>query len=318
MNTKKCLAILFGLALMLGLGGQAAMACDTCGCSDKPAATQPSEGHDHSDKDHGHKHAEKKKCETCAKGEYCEKCEKKKAAAEGEKSKCETCAAGKPCTKCDAKKAAKAKGEKTICDGETCEKCEPVGKFEQVGVVQSLRGFFDAESKSAHEHNHDESGEALVDLILVTEKGVYHFIETPSNKAALSEIKPGDVIAAKGKIYNSGSMLFLDEAKLVEGKQVDVSKFKSAKGKEVELVGVNGCQCQLKMADLPHSCKLGHLHHLQDTKGNIYNYIPTGSAQELIKGKGGTHGQQVKVKATLLPGNTLEVKKAETVKKSEG
>ena len=73
--------------------------------------------------------------------------------------------------------------------------------------------------------------------------------------------------------------------------------------------GVNGCQCQLDVAELPHNCKLGHLHHVQDEKGRIFNYIPTDKSYDLIKGQKGTHGKKIKVEGIRLPGNSLLVTK---------
>jgi len=87
---------------------------------------------------------------------------------------------------------------------------------------------------------------------------------------------------------------------------VDTSKFSSAKGVASTLDGTNRCQCSLDLAGLPHSCTLGHLHHLQTDDGTLYHYMPVGSGPGYHAGRG-SHGARVKLDVLVLPGNNLQV-----------
>ena len=82
---------------------------------------------------------------------------------------------------------------------------------------------------------------------------------------------------------------------------VDLSRYEDEEGKEVTLRGANKCQCGLNVADLPHSCTLGHLHHLEADDGKIYNYLQYGDGKAAFLGDG-THFRNVEVKARVFPG----------------
>lgn len=56
---------------------------------------------------------------------------------------------------------------------------------------------------------------------------------------------------------------------------IDFGRLRSDPGRQVTLEGVNKYQCGLAVADLSHSCKLGHLHHLEADDGKIYHYLQT-------------------------------------------
>ena len=43
-------------------------------------------------------------------------------------------------------------------------------------------------------------------------------------------------------------------------------------GQSLALKGTNKCQCGLDVAELPHNCNLGHLHHLEADDGKTYHY----------------------------------------------
>ena len=77
---------------------------------------------------------------------------------------------------------------------------------------------------------------------------------------------------------------------------------------EITLRGANKCQCGLNVADLPHSCTLGHLHHLEADDGKIYNYLQYRDGKAAFLGHG-THFRNVEVKARVFPGQFLMVEK---------
>jgi hypothetical protein len=150
--------------------------------------------------------------------------------------------------------------------------------------------------------------------LLVTEAGVYAFLETPENKLALSEFKSNSPVSVKGSLLTTGNLIALDSVSILEqAPKIDLKKYREEKGKPVTLSGKNLCQCGLEVGGLPHSCQLGHLHHLQARDGKIYNYLPVGRGSELHQGKG-SHFQSVEVKARLFPGNLLLVDAAKVTR----
>jgi hypothetical protein len=72
--------------------------------------------------------------------------------------------------------------------------------------------------------------------------------------------------------------------------------------------GTNKCQCGLSVAELPHSCALGHLHHLEASDGKIYHYLQYGDGKSAFLGHG-THFMNVEVKARVFPGQFLLVER---------
>ena len=146
---------------------------------------------------------------------------------------------------------------------------------------------------------------------LVTAKGVYAFLETPENKKFLKDLKPGSPVHVEGKLLPSGRLLHIDA--LTAGKpdsavDSELERYKAEAGEEVTLRGANKCQCGLEVAGLPHSCTLGHLHHLEATDGKIYQYLPYGDGRAAFLGEG-THFKNVEVEARAFPGNFLLVQK---------
>ena len=89
---------------------------------------------------------------------------------------------------------------------------------------------------------------------------------------------------------------------------VDLARYEEEDGKEVTLRGTNKCQCGLNVADLPHSCSLGHLHHLEADDGKIYNYLQYGDGKSAFLGDG-THFKNVELKARVFPGQFLLVER---------
>jgi len=72
--------------------------------------------------------------------------------------------------------------------------------------------------------------------------------------------------------------------------------------------GANQCRCGLSLADTPHSCTLGHLHHLEDDDGMIYQYFQYGYGKSAFLGDG-THFKNVELRARVFPGQLLLVEK---------
>ena len=87
---------------------------------------------------------------------------------------------------------------------------------------------------------------------------------------------------------------------------IDFGRLRSDPGRQVTLEGVNKCQCGLAVADLSHSCKLGHLHHLEADDGKIYHYLQTEPSKQAFLGRV-AHFQPAGVTALLLPGQFLLV-----------
>jgi len=182
---------------------------------------------------------------------------------------------------------------------------EAVVPFEADGLLCQLSGFFAVEPPSVQ--TVPTPAPPLTDLILVTADGVYALLEHPANEAALKDLKAGDAVRVKGRHYVGGSLLLLaSAAKLDEAPEIDVEKFQKASGERLTLEGRNACQCALKLAGLPNSCRLGHLHHVQTAGGAIYHYIPWGRGVTLVRGRG-AHNRPVKLTVLLLPGNHLIV-----------
>ncbi len=181
--------------------------------------------------------------------------------------------------------------------------------FNERGVIVDVHSFFTAVDQSASELavvNESVAGKALV-----TEDGVYGFLETPENEKMLVNTRNGSVVQVKGKLLREGALLHVDalESK-TEVPLIDFARYRTDKGRQVALEGVNKCQCGLGVGDLPHSCKLGHLHHLETSEGQIYHYLQFARGQDFFLGKE-SHFKPVSVKARLLPGHYLLVSEAE-------
>ena len=188
-----------------------------------------------------------------------------------------------------------------------------VEDFEQDGVIVALHLFYKAtEAARKKQEDFKPGGPRIADLALVTDKGAFAFLETPQNQKVLAEIKPPQAVRAKGKLLTSGKLLHVDNLdkldKAPEG--VDLDKLSKAEPKPVSLEGTNKCQCGLKVGELPHSCKLGHLHHLETADGTIYNYLQFGLGKRLFLGKG-AHSKKTHVKGQLLPGHFVLVEEVD-------
>ena len=182
--------------------------------------------------------------------------------------------------------------------------------FEAHGVIVDIHSFFTAATADLKATPAVAHG-AVAGKALVAEDGVYAFLETPENEKLLAETGNGSVVQVKGKLLREGALLYL--ASLESKTQVpliDFARYRKDEGTLVELEGVNKCQCGLDVADLPHSCKLGHLHHLETADGRIYHYLQFARGQDFFLGKE-SHFKPVAVKARLLPGNYLLVSAAQ-------
>jgi len=181
--------------------------------------------------------------------------------------------------------------------------------FNERGVIVDVHSFFTAVDQSAADlvvANKSVAGKALV-----TEDGVFGFLETPENEKILMNTSNGSVVQVKGKLLREGALLHVDalESK-TQVPLIDFARYRTDKGREVVLGGVNKCQCGLDVGDLPHSCKLGHLHHLETAEGQIYHYLQFARGQDFFLGKE-SHFKPVSLKARLLPGHYLLVSEAE-------
>lgn len=185
-----------------------------------------------------------------------------------------------------------------------------VTPFHQDGLLVDVTTLFTLSGKPAANSAKLSSQQSEISRwALVTTSGVYAFLESPENQQFLAKSKPNIAVNIKGKLLISGSLLHIDSLSAAQEKPViDLKKYRDDKGTPVSLSGTNLCQCGLDVSDLPHSCKLGHLHHLQAADGKIYHYLPIGDGPTVFLGKG-SHFKKVEVQAKLFPGNFLLVER---------
>jgi len=131
----------------------------------------------------------------------------------------------------------------------------------------------------------------------------------PENQRALKGVKSGTSVRIKGRLLKAGALLHIDVlAASKAGTSVDLTRYVKEKGEEVTLRGANKCQCGLSVGDIPHSCTLGHLHHLEADDGKIYQYLQYGDGTSAFLGDG-THFKNVEMRARVFPGQFLLVEK---------
>jgi hypothetical protein len=186
----------------------------------------------------------------------------------------------------------------------------PVTPFESDGVVADVLELFPRAVKDVKKTDRVRAQTTLKEVAaraLVTKECVYAFLESPENQRFLKDVKPGTAVSVKGRVLVSGSLLHIDSlAKAKDDPGVDLARYEDEEGKEVNLRGTNKCQCGLKVAELPHSCTLGHLHHLEANDGKIYQYLQYGDGKAAFLGNG-THFKNIEVKARVFPGQFLMV-----------
>jgi hypothetical protein len=184
--------------------------------------------------------------------------------------------------------------------------------FEADGVVADVLQLFPCAIKDENKADRARAQSTLKEVAaraFVTKDSVYAFLETPENKKLLRDVKPGTAVHIKGRLLATGALLHIDSLAKAKGDPgVDLARYEDEEGKEVTLRGANKCQCGLDVADLPHSCTLGHLHHLEADDGKIYNYLQYGDGKAAFLGNG-THFKNVEVKARVFPGQFLLVER---------
>ena len=188
------------------------------------------------------------------------------------------------------------------------ETAQKVADITMIGIVVDVQTFFDA----AKDQKEQSKGAADIcsSRALVTDRGVYAFLESTGNADRLGPAAIGSTVKVTGKLLIAGALLQLETLEPVTNPPaIDLAKFSKAPGKPVTIAGRNLCQCGLQLNGLPHSCKLGHLHHLQANDGKIYHYLQFQSGKDMFLGKG-SHFRNVQVTATELPGQYLLVKTA--------
>lgn len=193
------------------------------------------------------------------------------------------------------------------------EDAPKVETFDRDGVIVAVHSFYKAtEAACKKQQGFKPSGPGVADFALLTADGAFAFLETPQNQKLLAEVKPPQAVRVKGKMLPSGKLLHVDSVEKLEKtpEGVDLDRLSKVEPKPVTLDGTNKCQCGLRVGELPHSCKLGHLHHLETADGTIYHYLQFGSAKRLFVGKG-AHFKKVHVKGQLLPGHFLLVEEAD-------
>lgn len=191
------------------------------------------------------------------------------------------------------------------------EKSAPVVEdFKAEGVIVDVYKYFKvAQALGAAQ----PAQEGVAGRALVTNDGVYAFLETPENVAALKQAEPSSAVRVEGKVLRAGQLLVLSKLEKIEKANAALEKFAANAGEDLTLKGVNKCQCVLNVGELPHNCKLGHLHHLESADGNIYHYLQFGKAADAFLGKG-SHCRPLTVKGKVLPGHFLLVESVELSK----
>jgi hypothetical protein len=187
-----------------------------------------------------------------------------------------------------------------------------VTPFKANGVVADVQELFPCAVKIGKKVERSGAQTTLKEVAaraLVTQDSVYAFLETPENRRFLKDVKPGTAVMVKGRLLTSGSLLHIDSLVKAKGdSKIDLERYEDEEGKEVTLQGTNKCQCGLNVAELPHSCTLGHLHHLEASDGKIYHYLQYGDGKSAFLGHG-THFKNVEVKARVFPGQFLLVER---------
>ena len=188
----------------------------------------------------------------------------------------------------------------------------PVTAFEANGVVADVLDLFPCaikDDKKADKARAQTTHKEVAARAFVTKDGVYAFLETPENQKLLKDVKPGTTVSIKGRLLVAGSLLHIDSlAKAKADPGINLARYEDEEGKEVTLRGANKCQCGLNVSDLPHSCTLGHLHHLEADNGKVYHYLQYGDGKSAFLGNG-SHFKNVEVKARVFPGQFLLVEK---------
>jgi hypothetical protein len=181
-----------------------------------------------------------------------------------------------------------------------------IESFRQRGQLLSLDKLFQAVRSSTVETTQKISS---LGVVLVTETGVYSFLETPENEKHLEGVTPDTFVEITGRLLISGQLLQIQRLNRVTEEnrpQINLQMLREKKGQPVKLVGKNLCQCGLAVGSLAHSCQLGHLHHLQTSEGKIYHYLPGGDGSALFLG-GPNHFKTVEITGQEFPGHYLLV-----------
>ena len=188
----------------------------------------------------------------------------------------------------------------------------PVTPFEADGVVADVQDLFPIAAQDGKKADRGRTRAALKAVAaraLVTPKDVYAFLETPENEQALHSVKSRTAVHIKGRLLTSGALLHIDSLNSPKADpKVDLTRYAGEEGEKVTLRGANKCQCGLNVASLPHSCALGHLHHLEANDGKIYHYLQYGDGKSAFLGNG-THFRNVELKARVFPGQFLLVER---------
>jgi len=187
---------------------------------------------------------------------------------------------------------------------------DKVAAFEKQGVLVDIQHFF-AAAKTSPSPEGVVAADIASGRALVTDDGIYAFLETPVNADILKSVTVGTVVTVTGKLLRKGQLISIEKITLLSNAPaIDITKYSKDAGTAVILTGRNMCQCGLSVDPLPKTCKLGHLHHLQTPDGKIYHYLQTKNAQPLFQGVN-SHFKTLEVKARLLPGQYLLVESFE-------
>ncbi|PCJ60925.1 MAG: hypothetical protein COA79_07655 [Planctomycetota bacterium] len=182
------------------------------------------------------------------------------------------------------------------------KKNKSVEEFSENGVLVNIKKFY-VEVKSLDVKT-DKKKSLSSYVAFICKKGVYSFLETKENDKFLETVTLGQTVELKGKVLISGNLVEIGSLSKTDKKiDIDMKKLKKTQGKSIRLKGVNKCQCGLKVSTLSHSCKLGHLHHIQTTEGSIYHYLEAGKSSNMKM-----HFKKIDTNAEVYPGNFITIK----------
>ena len=179
------------------------------------------------------------------------------------------------------------------------------------GTIVDVHNFFELATK--REGYVPGDADVCSSRAFVAKSAMYAFLETPGNAEKLESVELDSDVILKGKLLTSGALLHIESiSPSPRPLNIRTARFQKHAGTAVRLSGRNLCQCALKLYKIPHSCALGHRHHLQFSgkETRIYHYLPTSAGRALFLGKD-SHGKTVNVEAIILPGQFVLVKSVE-------
>ena len=107
--------------------------------------------------------------------------------------------------------------------------------FDDNGVIVDVHRFFTAAARNAGDKALEVAHRSTAGYALVTEHGVYAFLETPQNEEALAGAGHGSVVRLRGRLLKEGALLHVNELEHVtKVPLIDFARFRNDEGRVVE------------------------------------------------------------------------------------